>query len=263
MPDMEYRRDDPAPALRGFVEHYWSVRSPAPAEALRAVLVPNGRSTVQFCLGAPGRRLGPGASARPNADVYLPAGVDPLVLEQSGAAHYVGIQFTPWGARALFPAAPAVPAQVEEALGPPPDRAALAVDPAAELDRWLMRRLPARAPSSLLPEAIARIDADPSGIDVGDLTAESPVSPSTLYRAFRRDIGMSPQQYIRVMRHRAFTDGLLAETEAEPLALLAALTGYVDQSHAARDFVRFTGMTATAFRDTYDGIARLMALPRS
>lgn len=58
---MDYRRHAPAPHLTRLVEHYWSVISPAPPGPLRAVLVPNGRGTVQFCLGRPGRRYATGA----------------------------------------------------------------------------------------------------------------------------------------------------------------------------------------------------------
>ncbi|MEQ3553911.1 helix-turn-helix domain-containing protein [Pseudonocardia nematodicida] len=257
---MEYRRYEPASSVSGLVEHYWSVRSPAPPAPVRAVLVPNGRATMQFCLGVPGRRLAPGAGARRNADVYLPVGVEPLVIEQEDASHYVGIQFTPWGARALFPAATESPAQIEEVAGPLPDSTALAADPARELDRWLVPFLPARSGvAPLLAAVTERIDSDPSGIDVGDLPGVYACSASTLYRAFRHGVGLTPKQYIQVMRHRGFTDRLLSGSGGEPMALLAALSGYADQSHASHDFTRFTGMTVTAFRDTYDGVARLMA----
>lgn len=53
----------------------------------------------------------------------------------------------------------------------------------------------------------------------------------------------------------------MVDASGEPAALMAALAGYADQSHASREFSRFTGMTASTFRDTYDGIARLMARP--
>lgn len=260
---VDYHRHRPAAHHASVVEHYWSVVSTAPPEPVRAVLVPNGRATVQFCLGRPGRRLADGRPPRENADVYLPTGTAPLVIEQEGASHYVGIQFTPWGARTLFGTAHDRPVQVAEGLGPLPDKAALATDPARELDRWLDGFGPAHpAPSvALLRAATARVDADPSGVEVGDLPATLLVSASTLYRAFRRGVGLSPKQYIQVMRHRAFTDALLAEANGLPTALLASLAGYADQSHAARDFSRYTGMTATAFRDVYDGIARLMGEP--
>ncbi|PRB19196.1 helix-turn-helix domain-containing protein [Microbacterium sp. MYb62] len=257
---MRYTRHAPATRLSGFVEHYWSVTAPAPPGALRAVLVPNGRATVQFCLGTPGRRFAAGGPSTRNANVYLPVGVEPFVIEQEGDSHYVGIQFTPWGARSLFPEAPTQPAQVVDAIGPLPDKSRLRGDPADELDRWLgefARKDPSFA--EVLPEAVRQIDADPSVAVVKELRVALAVSSSTLYRAFRDLVGLSPKQYIQVMRHRAFTDRLLERADREPAALLAAIAGYADQPHASREFTRFTGMTVTAFRHRYDGIARLMA----
>lgn len=257
---MHYRRHAPNSRYSDLVEHYWSVVAPAPAGPLRAVLVPNGRATVQFCLGRPGRRFARDLPVRENADVFLPAGIEPMVIEQEGTSHYVGIQFSPWGARALFEAAPEQPVQVEDAFGSLPDKDALAVEPAQELDRWLDAFHPVHPLNpELLATATTLIDSDPSRVEVGELPATLLVSASTLYRAFRRSIGLSPKQYIQVMRYRTFTDNLLAEAGGTPTALLASLGGYADQSHASRDFARFTGMSATAFRDVYDGIARLMA----
>ena len=259
---MEYRRHTPAVDLAPFVEHYWSVTSVSPVTAVRSVLVPSGRATMQFCLAEPGRRFAPGRPGQPNADVYLPNGTEPLLLEQRGRSHYVGIQFTPWGARALFPLTGAAPMLVAAITDTLPDKNALASTPASELDRWLLSSSPrAIQPEALLASATAMIDRDPTRVVVGDLPAKLGVSASTLYRAFRDRIGLTPKQYVSVMRFRAFTDGLVREGDSQPNALLAGLTGYFDQSHASRDFTRFTGMTATAFREAYDGIARLMAEP--
>jgi AraC-like DNA-binding protein len=183
------------------------------------------------------------------------------VIEQEGPSHYVGIQFTPWGARSLFPDAPERPEQVETAIGPLPDPAALADDPASVLDRWLRARLPATLPTGveLLRAAVDVVDADPSAGEVADLADRLHAAPSTLYRAFRRRVGLSPKQYVQIMRYRAFTDALIAEGGGAPTTLLAGLAGYADQAHAARDVSRFTGMAASRFRDTHDGIAALMA----
>lgn len=257
---VDYRRYAPAEHLAGLVEHYWSVVSAAPPGPLRAVLIPNGRATVQFCLGNPGRRFSARQPPRQNADVYLPTGTEPMVIEQEGSSHYVGIQFTPWGGRALFPRAPEHPVQVDPALSSLPDKAALASNPAAACDRWLEAHLPTDSPyQRLLQAATTRIDADPAGVEVGQLHSELNVSASTLYRMFRRGVGLSAKQYIQVMRYRAFTDRLLQQADYQPAALLAALAGYADQAHASREFTRFTGMSARAFRDSYDGIAHLMA----
>jgi AraC-like DNA-binding protein len=40
--------------------------------------------------------------------------------------------------------------------------------------------------------------------------------------------------------------------------MLASLHGYYDQAHAARDFKRYTGVSATSFLAVQNGIAALM-----
>src|SRR5690606_16907314 len=121
--------------------------------------------------------------------------------------------------------APEHPEQVETAVGPLPDPAALVDDPASELDRWLGTHLPATLPTGvdLLKAAVDVVDVDPSAVEVADLADRLHTAPSTLYRAFRRGVGLSPKQYVQIMRYRAFTDALIAEGGGAPTALLAGL----------------------------------------
>ena len=260
---MEYRRLAPDPALAGIVEHYWVVRAPAPPEELRAVLIPDGRATVQLCLGAPGRRLRVGSgTAETNADVFLPVTAEPYVLAQTGASHYVGVQLSPWGAAVLWPDAGRDPRAIDGLSPGRPAAVALARDPAPVLDRWLRAEL-ARgvgmgAVPALVRDVVGRIDADPGDASVAALALAAGVAPSTLYRAFVRWVGVSPKVYTSIRRYDGFASTLLARSHGDTGAMLAAAAGYADEAHAAREFRRHTGMGAAAFRRRLDGIAALM-----
>lgn len=257
-----FRRYVPRAELVSVVEHYWTVVAPAPPTPVRAVLIPNGRATVQLCLGTPGTRTAVGGLPSRNADVLLPATTGPFVLEQVGASHYVGVQFTPWGARELWPRCPHEPAQLTDIAGSLPDRDALIDDPVAALDGWLFARFRGPGRNRALIETIVRhIDADPAGLGVRDLPTRVGASTSTIFREFVGRTGLSPKRYISIMRFRGFTDALLAAGHGDSGALLSALSGYYDQSHAGRDFARHTGMTPRRFMAAYDGIARLMTDP--
>jgi AraC-like DNA-binding protein len=257
---VRYERYEPTPALRDVAEHYWLVVAPAPRATLRAVLVPNGRATVQFCLATPGVRVNAAGMRARNADVFLPATSEPMLLEQDGASHYVGIQFTAWGARRLWPDAGGSPRPVSELTDQMPNPHDLAANPARTLDHWLTDLRPDTATDlSLIRGAVRAIDAGPDIVEVGDLPGLVAASPSTVYRQFVEHVGLSPKRYIAVMRHRRFTDALLLASQGDNAAMLAAAAGYYDESHASREFRRHTGMTAAEFRHSYDGIARLMA----
>jgi AraC-like DNA-binding protein len=81
---------------------------------------------------------------------------------------------------------------------------------------------------------------------------------TTLYRTFRKHVGLGPKQFGEIVRYYRFVGSLLISSGNDPQALLAALQGYYDQAHADRDFKRFTGVTPTSFRTTLNNIARLM-----
>lgn len=74
---------------------------------------------------------------------------------------------------------------------------------------------------------------------VADLGMRAGLAPRTLQRWFARHIGMSPRDYLRVLR---FRDTLRAlPREHATLAEVAAERGYADQAHMARDFRAMAG----------------------
>jgi AraC-like DNA-binding protein len=83
--------------------------------------------------------------------------------------------------------------------------------------------------------------------DIGaDALAEAAgCSRFALYRGFRREYGMAPSDYQRQLRLRA-ARRLLARGEA--IGDVAARTGFADQSHLTRWFVRCYGMTPGRFQ---------------
>lgn len=72
------------------------------------------------------------------------------------------------------------------------------------------------------------------------------VHPSHLARAFRRQYGMSPAQFLRA-RRLEWALAALRETR-EPIAAIAHQAGFADQSHFTRLFRGATGLTPARFR---------------
>ncbi|RTL21092.1 MAG: AraC family transcriptional regulator [Burkholderiales bacterium] len=80
--------------------------------------------------------------------------------------------------------------------------------------------------------------------NLGDLAAEAGLSRYQFLRAFTRLTGLPPHAYLlqrRVQRARQLVRGGL------PLADAAAASGFADQSHMTRCFVRCFGLTPGAF----------------
>ena len=88
-------------------------------------------------------------------------------------------------------------------------------------------------------------------ITSGEMARAAGTSVRGLERAFDRDYGLSPRQYLRRLRMQTACQ-LLVSTRS-PLAQVADRCGFADQSHFNRDFKRMTGMTPRAYRLKFVG----------
>lgn len=268
-PDLRYERFSPDPVLAPHVEHFWMVSSDLGDQVRREILIPNGRPTIVVCLADPGARIDPrDGTVAPNTGSVAGIATRPLVLEQSGRSLYLGAQFAPWGLGGWFerdrlvdralPLRDWLGPAATEALRGAARAAGFGPKAAGALADVLRARLRPVAVPGPVCDAVARIDADPAAVEVERLAADSGVAPSTLYRRFRAAMGVGPKSYVSVMRFWHLAGALLGTAPGDSLALLAAMQGYYDQAHAAKEFRRFTGIGQRAFRETLNGIAALM-----
>ncbi|WP_309237551.1 AraC family transcriptional regulator [Actinomadura sp. BRA 177] len=88
-------------------------------------------------------------------------------------------------------------------------------------------------------------DAFLDDIGADELAEAAGCSRFALYRGFRRAYGMGPSDYQRQLRLRA-ARRLLVQGDA--IGDVAARTGFADQSHLTRWFVRYYGMTPGRFQ---------------
>lgn len=102
-------------------------------------------------------------------------------------------------------------------------------------------------PPAWLARVLDKLHAEHSErLTLDDLSAEAGVHPVHLSRVFRRFQREGLGEYTRRLRIRAACPYLL--NLELPLAEIALLTGFTDQSHFTRAFRRVTGLTPNAFR---------------
>ena len=98
-----------------------------------------------------------------------------------------------------------------------------------------------------LRTATEYMDAKLSGpITLRELAAATGLSQSHFGRAFKASTGVAPYRWHLNARIQRAQQLLL--NEREPIAEIAALTGFADQAHLTRAFVRATGATPAAWR---------------
>ncbi|MGW1342358.1 helix-turn-helix domain-containing protein [Kribbella sp. NPDC002412] len=262
-----YLRVPPPDEQRDVVEHYWMIESAGSSEVHREILIPNGRPALAIALAEPGRRHDPVSGAQWVNDASL-FGImtRPHVLTQSGPSSYAGVELKPWGVAALGVAGGLVDGVVslDGWLGPGTTdslmralrRREFGAARAAELAAFLQPRL-CPLQTDLVDRAVRLIDESRGGLPVATLAAELGTSYPTLHRVFSALTGVGPKKFSEIVRFFHFVGGLLGGP-SDAAATLAALHGYYDQAHAARDFKKYTGVSASSFRELENGIAALM-----
>ena len=107
--------------------------------------------------------------------------------------------------------------------------------------------VPAREPDlvRVTREVIADCYADKSQTSLRALACRAGVTPCHLVRVFTRTVGLSPHRYLVQTRVRRASQ-LLAR--GFPSAFVAAVTGFVDQSHLTTHFKRYVGTTPASYQ---------------
>jgi AraC-like DNA-binding protein len=256
-----YQRFAPPEDLTGLVEHLWMVEGGAHPEPHAEILIPNGRPGLAVALGVPGTRQDSiTQTAWPNEAALFGIMTRPHVLTQTGTSSYVGAELTPWAMRALvddvLPLNEWVGAEATAGLIAALRNESFGTARVGVLVEFLRDRLVVPR-VTLVERAVRFIDENQGRVTVTETVAAAGTSYSTLYRGFVRTVGIGPKQYAEILRYYHFVGGLLGGP-ADAAATVAALHGYYDQAHAARDFKRYTGVSATSFRAVQNGIAALM-----
>jgi AraC-like DNA-binding protein len=68
-----------------------------------------------------------------------------------------------------------------------------------------------------------------------------------LTERFRRQVGVTPKTYARLLRFERTLELLRGRARDAPLGGIAATVGYYDQAHFDREFRSFAGCTPTEF----------------
>jgi AraC family transcriptional regulator len=83
-------------------------------------------------------------------------------------------------------------------------------------------------------------------LTIADVARECRLTPSYFAKAFRRTTGMSPLQYLTDLRVQKAKS--LLQSSTLPLADIAIICGFGDQSYFTRVFTRSVGTSPGAWR---------------
>lgn len=269
---MRYAEHAPGATLASVVRCIWVCEDTAPPGAAQPV-VGDGCPELLVHFGAPMFERGDDGreSLQPRA---LVAGqlTRPLWLRASGNVGVIGVRFHPWAAYrairaplsdltdrrvALDSLMEGAPELVEAVVACGDDAARVAVAGA-----FVAHRLEAgdTGGDPLVEQCVARLAAARAGsgdedgvVSIDTLAREMNVNRRFLERRFAERVGVSPRTLANILRLRRFFDQL--DFAGAPLIDAALAAGYYDQSHFAREFRRYAGLTATEFLATRPALA--------
>jgi AraC-like DNA-binding protein len=133
--------------------------------------------------------------------------------------------------------------------------------------------LESRAKTTVAPcaarKAVAMALALKGMIGVSDLARAARVSPRQLERLFRQRIGISPKQFVRIVRFqevlrasRSGPDTLRRRSGLAGWATVALEHGFYDQSHFINDFKTFVGCTPGKWKIDDNSLAAIFSAIR-
>jgi AraC-like DNA-binding protein len=180
----------------------------------------------------------------------------PVMMDSSGDASCVQVNFTPGGARRFFGLPMSELAARMVTLDDLGDRALLALrQRLSEEDDWdhrlalveqfVIARLQnsAAADDATTDWAFREMRRSGGEIRISRLARTLGCSRKHLAACFAREFGLAPKSIARMVR---FQNVLAQARHATPVwAGIAAASGYADQAHLAREFLEFSGMTPT------------------
>ena len=236
---MQYREFKPPPHLGHLVKLGWTLSTGAtPSERLRYVATPDG------CMEIIRRLEGSSTwcSAQPERFV---AGLitRPTELELGGRASFIALTIWPWAWNAVA----SIPSpQLLDRWADLSDAA-----PALEMPASIEPALTLLEPVTLSEQTTELAAVLPNVRTVEELSKRSGRPHRWLQRWFKREIGIPPRHYLRLLRFQNALVGV--QSDAATLADHAAAHGFSDQAHMAREFRAISGEAAHAARKRATG----------
>ena len=240
---MSYREFLPHPALRTYIDAYWTISTGREVSASLQRIFPDGCTDIIFNRGE--------SIYGPNREQLLPAEASMLVgmmtsytdTMQSSNNALIGIRFKP-GALACF---------YRLALHEFTDLAIPFTDPVlreliygsddllTELNRYFLRKLPTH-PGTII-SILDEIEARKGCLKVAELTAKFAMSERKLERLFKKDVGLTVKGMVRLSRFTNTLRILKQNGSERGLSEIAYACGYYDQAHLCKEIKAFSGLT--------------------
>ncbi|MEZ5354404.1 MAG: helix-turn-helix transcriptional regulator [Bryobacteraceae bacterium] len=252
----------PGPPLDEFVALIWACENEPARRAFERIL-PTGTADLIVNLKEDEvRRYFPGQGnrcQRTSGTVLVGVSTRHQVIDTAEQERVVGACFRPGGALAFFRQPAHETRDTDISLHALWDRAAesrlrerLLESESLErqldtMERTLVEMWRPVEPHPAVAFALRELARRPQAMTVTAVGEATGLSAKRFIERFKREVGMSPKKYVRILRFRQAV-GLAHGSARVEWARLALDCGYYDQSHFVHDFREFAGVTPAAYQ---------------
>src|SRR5262245_997309 len=241
--------------LQGLVDHLWAYDGPSSHRRKR--VFPTGCVELILNFGE-AYRLVEGAGVEMCRTAWL-CGPQPgpILLEQPTYQHVIGVRLRPAGAHGVvgrpMRETTGLALNLSDLVGPEADELLERCEEARSIERcfrvlaqWIAA-CSMRTPriDAAVAWVVAQLDASGGTAPIAALREHAGLSKMRLVEDFRRDVGLTPKLYARIVRFRRALGQL--QSVRPRLTAVALDARYYDQAHMNRDFRALGGVTPRAF----------------
>lgn len=261
---MLFKRILPAQDLQRYVESYWIVQDDD-TTIVPQKIIPDGFPEVIFHFGDKYRINISGEWMEQSRSLLAGQIKKHFFLENTGRSDMIGIKFQPAALAVLFNVSMDAftdrVVDLEEALGEiaVPWKAigfsAEAPEKKIEaLEHFLREAVKqVKTETSLIDNSLSEIFSSHGMCSVSDLAQKAGVSERYLEQQFKKQVGLSPKFYARIIRFSRIFQ--LVQEENPVWSDLVYGAGFYDQSHFIRNFKSFTGEDPSRYGFTRKDLA--------
>lgn len=246
----------PSEVLRPYIRSFWYIRPKAPLPAYHEEYMhPTGGYGIGFNLG--------GKVQLDGQDVDDPVFLDgsntvSRKMGFSGQNELIGIRFVEAGAYPFLGLPLSELQNGQAVLDAVKDKSLIELhsklqespslaDRIRLLEEWLIGRLSLGIEQHpLVPASVRMIREKGQALPIPQIAQELAVGQRQLERLFRSQVGMTPKQYVQLLRVESARQ-ILRRGEETTTTTIGADLGYYDQSHFIREFSAVVGMTPYAY----------------
>ncbi|MBO9611739.1 MAG: helix-turn-helix transcriptional regulator [Dyadobacter sp.] len=238
---MAYTEYRPHPALAPYIDAYWKVTGDDRPMTTQTIL-PDGCVDIIMNLGDDELPDADGFSMKNERSYLVGAMSHAIETVVSPGSLLIGVRFRPAGFAAFYQYESMhvftdQTAEFDPALAP--DLRRRKTDPKSYLDQFFLRKL--QTGDLRIMSVIREIEAKNGLIDVSTLAQNGCMSIRQLQRTFKQHVGLSPKEFLNIMRFRHALQ-LIKKGKMQSLLDIALEAGYYDHAHLSNEIRKYAGI---------------------